>query len=221
MARLARALGEPTRIRMLTLLMDGRALTAKELAYGSGVEPATATAHLRRLAADALVAVRPQGRHKYFRLATPAVARCIEAMLVVARPRTSPTDEPPLAHEAARFCYDHLAGQLGIALAAGLVGRCWLEVERGAFAPTARGRAGFREFGIDLDALARGRRLLAPACLDWSERRDHVGGALGAALAGRLLELRWIRRPPTPRAVAVTPRGKDGLRASFGIDLPA
>jgi DNA-binding transcriptional ArsR family regulator len=219
--RLARVIGDPTRLRMLALLMDGRALTAKELAYGAGVGPATATSHLRRLLGDALVTVRAQGRHKYFRLGSPEVGRCIEMLMVVAQPGEARVAGPVDPQRAARFCYDHLAGKLGTGMADALVRRRRLEFRDGRFVPTRTGERWLRDFGLEAGALEKSRRQLAPACLDWSERRDHIGGALGAALAERLLSLRWIRRLPDSRAVVVTPAGRAGLTREVGFHFPA
>jgi len=222
MARLARALGEPARLRMLTLLMEGRALTAKEMAYGAGVEPATGTWHLRKLEDAGLVSVAAQGRHKYFRLASRPVARAVEALMAVA-----PRDErEPLARplhdpvRVARFCYDHLAGALGTGLAEVLASRGLLRPQGEALCLTVAGEAWCRSFGIGLAGLRRQRRRFAYACLDWSERRNHVGGALGAAIAERIVSLGWIARKRDSRVVLLTAAGKRGLRQSFGLKLP-
>jgi DNA-binding transcriptional ArsR family regulator len=213
----ARTLGDPTRMKMLILLMEGRALTAKELAYGAGVEPATATAHLKRLLDDRLIAVAVQGRHKYVRLASPDVAQLIELMLAVA-PRVALRRPQPRVEEKlrqARMCYDHLAGELGIGLADALVKQGLLRKEADAFAVTKRGAAWFAGLGIDLDAIRGKRRKFAAPCLDWSERRDHLGGALGAALAERLLDLGWIARKRNSRAVSLTEAGMRRLAEHF------
>ncbi len=221
-SRLARTIGDATRIRMLSLLMDGRALTAKELAYSSGVEPATATAHLRRLVGDRFLSARAQGRHKYFRLASPEVAHFIESLMAV-MPETRDLAQPGLGADpirAARFCYDHLAGRLGTRLTEALVKRGWLRQGRQAFTLTLAGRAAFHDFGIDLAQAQAGRRKFAYPCLDWSERRDHLGGALGAALALRLLALGWIVRGRDTRAVTLTPGGRRALARRFGVKMP-
>jgi DNA-binding transcriptional ArsR family regulator len=216
-SRIARTIGDPTRIRMLTLLMEGRALTAKELAHGTSVKPATATAHLRRLLADALVVSTPQGRHKYFRLASPQVAQCVEALLVVAVPAKAAPATPPHPIQQARFCYDHLAGRLSILITEALLKRDLLRLNGKSFVVTGRGERWFAKFGIDLPALAGGRRKFAYACLDWSERKDHLGGALGAAVAQRMLEAGWLRRRPGTRIATVTRLGGDALGSHFGI----
>lgn len=216
---LARTIGDPTRIKMLTLLMEGRALTAKELAYGAGVEPATATAHLKRLLEERLVSVAVQGRHKYVRLASPDVAQLMELMMAVAPRanvrRPAPRVEEKLRH--ARMCYDHLAGELGIGITDGLVKQGLLRKEEDAFAVTRKGAAWFGELGIDLDKTRGQRRKFASQCLDWSERRDHLGGALGAALAERLIDLGWIARKRNSRAVVVTAAGAAKLREELEL----
>lgn len=221
LARFARTFGDPTRIRMLTLLMEGRVLTAKELAYGSGVTPATATSHLRRLEDDRFVTATARGRHKHYRLRSPEVARLIESLMVVAPQAKSksalrPVDEPL---RAARFCYDHLAGRLGTRLTQALVGRGLLLEKNGAFVVTARGEAWFGALGLDLDALAHVRRRFAFPCLDWSEREDHLAGALGAALAERLLALGWVARTKRSRIVSITDTGRRSLVRRLGISL--
>lgn len=215
----ARTLGDPTRMKMLTLLMDGRALTAKEMAYGAGVEPATATAHLKRLLDDGLVSIAVQGRHKYVRLASPDVAQLMELMMVVA-PRVAVKRPVPRVEEKlrqARMCYDHLAGELGIGITDALVKQGLLRKEADTFTVTRRGAGWFGELGIDLDAVRGARRKFAAPCLDWSERRDHLGGALGAALAERLLDLGWIARKRNSRAVSVTEAGKRQLHRQLGV----
>ena len=218
LSEVAKAIGDPTRVRMLAQLMGGRAATAKELAYDAGVTPATATAHLRRLRRSALVEVRSQGRHKYFRLASPDVARCVEALMVIAPPPAVSSRTPERLREA-RFCYDHLAGRLGTAFLAALLKRRHLRATRDGFEVTPRGEEELAKLGVDVTAARTQRRKLAPACLDWSERRDHLGGALGAALAEALLAQRWIRRRPGTREVDVTPLGRQMLVKRFGITL--
>jgi DNA-binding transcriptional ArsR family regulator len=218
----AKILGDATRIRMLQLLMEGRALTAKELAYGAHVEPATATQHLRRLQEGGLVMVKAQGRHKYFRPASPLVAELMELLMVLAPDggvkSPSPRVEEPLRR--GRMCYDHLAGELGIGITEGLVKQGILRKEADAFAVTRRGGAWFAAFGIDLDAARGLRRKFAASCLDWSERRDHLGGALGAALAERLVDLGWIARKRNSRAVSVTEAGRRKLAEDFKLQFP-
>ena len=219
MARIAGTIGDPTRIRMLTLLMEGRALTAKELAYGAGVEPGTATTHLQRLLADSLVSSTMQGRHKYFRLTSPDVAACLEALMIVARPRVQETTQelPPIRR--ARFCYDHLAGRIAIGITEALLEQNILRRRADEYLVSKKGERWLTKFGIDLAEVAASRRKHAYACLDWSERKDHVGGALGAALAQRMVTAGWVRRKADSRVAVITTLGRKQLRAHFGITV--
>ena len=217
LAGVARAVGDPTRARMLALLMEGRSLVAKELAFGAGVEPATATAHLRRLEEARLLRWSRHGRNKIFRLASPEVARLVECLMVVAATPVSGVRLPPDPLRDARLCYDHLAGRLGIAVTDALLRRRHLIPQKDSFAVTDAGTRWFGKLGLDLEGLRALRRPLALRCLDWSERRDHLAGALGAALASRLVELGWIGRRRDSRAIAVTPAGKRGLAARLGV----
>ncbi len=200
---------------MLVLLMEGRALTAKELALGAGIEPATATSHLRRLLDDGLLQSTSQGRHKYFRFASGHVAALVEALMRVAPAgRAAAPRRPAEPIRAARMCYDHLAGTLGTGLLAALLKKRWLEADSDDAAQlriTARGDKALAALGLDLAAVRARRRQLACRCLDWSERRDHLGGALGAALAEHLTTARWIERQKHSRVVRVTPRGRQAL----------
>ncbi len=224
LAEVAALLGDAARANMMMALLDGRALTAGELAYAAHVSPQTASAHLAKLAAARLLVALPQGRHRYFRLASPHVARMIESVMVVAaldapprhRPR-SPRDE---ALRLARTCYDHLAGRLGVALADALVahGRVVLGDDGGEVTPA--GLALLRDLGADPGATG-GKRAFCRPCLDWTERRPHLAGAFGAALAERCFALGWIERLRDSRAVRITPKGRGGLRESFGLELGA
>ncbi|WP_119302170.1 ArsR/SmtB family transcription factor [Dongia deserti] len=213
----AKIIGDATRIRMLQLLMEGRALTAKELAYGARVEPATATQHLRRLQEGGLVSMKAQGRHKYFKLASAQVAELMELLMVLAPARNGRSVEPRIEEplRRGRMCYDHLAGELGIGITEALVKQGVLRQETDAFVLTRRGGAWFAALGIDVEAARALRRKFATSCLDWSERRDHLGGALGAALAERLVDLGWIARKRNSRAVTVTEAGWRKLAEHF------
>ena len=222
LARIASTIGDPRRIRMLALLMEGRALTAKELALGAGVEPATATAHLKRLLEDGLLESAAQGRHKYFRFASDQVAHLVESLMRVAprKPVVAAAAQDPMRQ--ARYCYDHLAGSLGTGLFTALERKGWLADETGdarQLQLTPRGTKALKAMGIDLEAARARRRLFACRCLDWSERRDHLGGALGAALAAHAQAQRWIERRKHSRAVAITPAGRQAWRA-LGLELP-
>jgi DNA-binding transcriptional ArsR family regulator len=216
--RVAATIGDPTRIRMLLLLMEGRSLTAKELAYGAGVEPATASAHLRRLEADALITSLSSGRYKYFGLRSPAVAEMIESLLVVApeKPADPRRSTVPENLRAARLCYDHLAGQLGTEVSEKLLSRGWLtqlDDTHGAYEVTPEGEQALAAIGVDVNTLRHGRRRFAYGCMDWSERRPHLAGALGAAVAERCIALGWLARHKHSRALSVTEAGQRELHA--------
>jgi DNA-binding transcriptional ArsR family regulator len=228
-AEVAALAGDPARAGMLHALMDGRALTASELARVAGIAPQTASGHLSRMIAAGLLGVEKQGRHRYHRLASPAVARMMESIMQVAssretsRPRLSvgPRDG---ALRAARTCYDHLAGHLGVALADALVAGGYAELASDAGLVTAAGIELFGRIGIDIDALLirRGKRptrVLCRPCLDWSERRPHLAGAVGAALCAHSFAQGWIRRIDGTRAVTITPKGQRVFREEFGARL--
>jgi DNA-binding transcriptional ArsR family regulator len=223
LAEIAALMGDVARANILSALMDGRALTASELAWHSGVSAQTASGHLAKLSDGNLIAMTRQGRHRYYRLASPEVAQAIEALMSVAsfgpkrhRP-TGPRDE---ALRQARTCYDHLAGRLGIALADSLTARGHLVLSESAGVVTDEGHRFLCTVGIDLDAGRAGKRAICRTCLDWSERRPHLAGRLGAALCGRAFDLGWIERVRDSRAVAVTPAGRSGFKEAFGIELP-
>lgn len=217
-AGVAALLGDPARANMLTALMDGRALTVSELARAAGVALPTASGHLSKLDGAGLVTAEKQGRHRYYRLSDPDVAVVLEGLMGLAqrtgavRVRTGPKDD---ALRAARVCYDHLAGERGVALMLGLTGRAWL-TEGADPAVTPAGRDAFAGLGIDIDGLAAGRRPVCRTCLDWSERRSHLGGALGAAILETVLGRGWARRGDE-RVIAFTPQGGRAFDAAFGL----
>jgi DNA-binding transcriptional ArsR family regulator len=217
LARLAGAVGDARRIQMLALLMEGRALTAKELALGAGITPATATAHLRRLLDDGLLASTSQGRHKYFRLASEQVAQLVESLMRVAPARKPGPAQTAQPIRQARYCYDHLAGGLGTGLLALLLHKGWLvnnpaDLKAKQLELTPKGTRGFTGLGVNLPDTRARRRQFACRCLDWSERRDHLGGALGAALAEQSQAERWIERKKHSRVVTVTALGQAQLQ---------
>lgn len=215
LAGLAALIGEPARARMLMSLMGGSALTATELALEADVAPSTASAHLARLTEGRVLAIEKQGRHRYFRLFDSAIAELLEELIGVAarnghpRRRTGPAD--PVLRRA-RVCYDHLAGERGVWLLAQLRERKVLD---GRDALTPGGESFLADFGIDVDALAASRRPLCRPCLDWSERRHHLGGSLGAALLARMFALQWARREEGGRAVLFTRSGEAALQRSL------
>lgn len=218
MAAVAALLGDPARANILTALMDGRALTAKELAFAAHVSPQTTSGHLARLTDANLLTVEKQGRHRYFRLASPLVGQMLESVMAVAGP------EPgrPIAWRGgealrtARTCYDHLAGRLGVALADSLTEAGHVALSQDGGEVTERGHAFLSDFGAEPVA---GKRVFCRPCLDWSERRPHIAGRLGAALACRCLDLGWIERQRDSRAVTITPVGGRGFADTFGIRL--
>ena len=211
-ATIAALIGDPARANMLSALVDGRALTASELAGAAGVAAPTASGHLARLTAAKLICVERQGRHRYFRLADDDVAGVLEALMGLAertgatRVHAGPRDA---ALRASRICYDHLAGARGVALFGDAVG-AGLIAGAGDLVLTDKGRATFTAFGIDLPTLERGRRPMLRPCLDWSERRSHLGGALGAAVLTHLLARGWARRG-VGRVIVITPAGDRAL----------
>ena len=217
MATVAALLGDPARANMLAALLDGRALTAKELAFAAHVTPQTASGHLAQLTDASLLSGEKQGRHRYFRLASPLVGQMLESVMAVAGP------EPRLvawrggeALRTARTCYDHLAGRLAVALADSLTAAGHLALSLDGGEVTDTGLAFLRDFGAEPDA---GRRVFCRPCLDWSERRPHIAGRLGAALAARCLALRWIERQRDSRAVTITAAGIEGFAGTFGIEV--
>ncbi len=224
-ARTAALVGDPARAGMLAVLMDGRALTAAELARAANVTPQTASGHLAQLVEAGLLAVERQGRHRYHRLAAPAVARMLEGVMAVAAVPAVAAPRPPGPRDAAlreaRTCYDHLAGRLAVAMTDALVARGAVELGADGGALTPEGEVFLRGLGVDLDGAARGsrRRVFCRPCLDWSERRPHLAGALGAALLTTGLDRGWLRRSAGSRAVAVTPGGRLALAQAFGAEI--
>ncbi|MBI5255466.1 MAG: helix-turn-helix transcriptional regulator [Burkholderiales bacterium] len=221
-ARIAALIGDTARAEMLSALMGGQALTATELATQAGITKQTASAHLARLVEARLLQVQAQGRHRYYQLADEDVARLLESLMGVAfragavRLRSSPR-EPALRQ--ARVCYDHLAGDQGVQAFERLLARRLITPDAQQPALTPAGAAFFQDFGIDVDALAHQRRPLCRRCLDWSERRHHLGGSIGAALLQRLLALGWARRQAGSRVIAFTPMGERHWRERF--ELPS
>lgn len=217
-APIAALIGDPTRSLMLVALMDGRALTVSELANATGITIQTASEHLSRLAEAGLTSVEKQGRHRYYRLAGSDVAELIEGLMGVAHRARSQgvvTGPRSLALREARVCYDHLAGERGVTLLDALRTAGHLRGDAD-IALTASGASFLTDFGIAVAELSRGRRPMCRTCLDWSERRNHLGGSLGAALLQQFLTRHWVR-PTEGRALALTPKGKQGFAQYFGI----
>jgi DNA-binding transcriptional ArsR family regulator len=230
-AEIAALVGDPARARMLNALMDGRALTASELAAVAGITAQTGSGHLGQMVTAGLISVEKQGRHRYHRLATPSIAGMLEAIMQVAaelqppaKPlRTGPRDA---GLRAARTCYDHFAGRLGVALADGLITLGHIELTVDAGLVTDTGNDFFANLGIELSQgrTVKSGRVLCRPCLDWSERRPHLAGVLGAALCRHSFAQGWVRRydgpgtgmaTSTKRAVVITPKGQQVFREQF------
>ena len=224
-ARIGALLGDPARTHMLTALMGGEALTAGELAREAGITPQTASSHLAKLTGGALVTPRRQGRCVYYALASAEVAELMESLAGLAalaghrRVRPGPRDP---AMRRARVCYDHLAGELGVAMLDALAHRGAIEDRGGALSLTEGGAGFVRAFGVPETALAGGgRRPVCKACLDWSVRRSHLAGTLGAALLTRIYDLGWARRLEGGRVVAFSAPGLAAFERTFEIRAAA
>lgn len=220
LARLAGAIAEPARARMLCCLLDGHARTVTELAAVGEVAASTASAHLARLKEQRLVESVAQGKHRYFRLAGSEVAAVLEGLLVVAgAPASEFRPTAPSRLRAARTCYDHMAGTAGVALHDRLHAQGWLHAaaEGGVYELTAEGAIALESLGLDIEGARSSRRRFACACLDWSERRPHLGGALGAAWLQLSLRRGWVRQELDGRALALTPRARREMPELFGL----
>ena len=218
-ARIAGAIGEPARARMLFCLMDGHARTSTELAVVADVSTSTASAHLNRLKEERLVKVITQGKHRFYSLEGPKVARVLEGLSVlVDQPHGKFVPNTPTRLRAARVCYDHLAGHLGVSLHDRFKDLRWIaRLTDDAYDLTAEGIKALESLGVDVEELRKLRRRFAYACLDWSERRPHIGGALGSALLHAALKKKWITRDLDSRAIQVTNAGRRELLARFEI----
>jgi DNA-binding transcriptional ArsR family regulator len=218
---IAAAIGEPARARMLYYLVDGHAHTSTELAAAAEVGASTASAHLQLLRTEGLVKVFAQGRHRYYSLEGPHVAAVLEALSVLAgRPRHAFAPSTPDHLRAARSCYDHIAGTLGVALHDRFKTLGWLSeasAKEHSYEVTREGANAFRGLGIDVDGTRALRRRFAFACVDWSERRPHLGGALGAAVLNIALKQKWVVRDLDSRALEVTSRGRREMAVRLGL----
>jgi DNA-binding transcriptional ArsR family regulator len=224
-ASIAALIGDPARANMLGALMHGGALTPSELALEAGVTKQTASAHLSKLAQGGLVAVEAHGRHRYYRLADHDVADLLETLMGVAarakalRVRPGPS-EPALRH--ARVCYDHLAGELGVSVFDSFIRNKWLTLSKGKYTLTRLGRAKVSSFGVELSDLEVGARPLCRGCLDWSVRRHHLAGSVGAALLDQIYARGWAKKQRGPsRVVEFTRPGEAMLRRAFALPADA
>lgn len=227
-AAVARLLANPARSAVLDALMDGRPRAAGELARLADVRPSTISEHLAALVAGELLTVVSAGRHRYYELTGPAVAEALEALSLICP--TTPVRSLREANgtrslQLARSCYDHLAGALGVALLDAMLGRDWLAPDYGpagpGFAVEPRGEIGLDRLGVDIEACRRARRQFARPCLDWTERRMHLAGALGAGVSAALRDCGWLRRGGSDRGLRITDDGVTGLRSTFAIDASA
>lgn len=221
-SEIASLIGDPGRTAMLLALLDGADLPASELAYRAGVSPQAATAHLKKLVGAGLLAVRPAGRHRLFRLASADVAHALETLATLARPAKvvalHQSSAAARLHEA-RSCYDHLAGRLGVAITERLIERRALRRSDEEFTLTTSGLRFFEEFGVDVAAARASRRRFARACLDWTERRPHLGGSLGASLLDAFFARRLVARNATDRSLRITPEGRSILARELRLDF--
>jgi DNA-binding transcriptional ArsR family regulator len=217
-SRIAAAIGEPARVRMLYSLMDGHARTSTELAMVAGVAPSTASVHLHRLKTERLVRLLVQGKHRYYSLESPQVAAALEGLSVLAggaRPQFTP--HTPARLRAARTCYDHMAGTLAVLLHDHFHLNGWLSKN---YDLTVDGEQAAAALGIDVEATRKLRRRFAYGCLDWSERRSHIGGAFGAALLHAALRKKWVTQDLDSRALEITPFGRREMLRRFGLEMP-
>ncbi|MGM1048980.1 MAG: ArsR/SmtB family transcription factor [Bacillota bacterium] len=221
-AIVATLVSEASRAAILTVLLDGRFHPASELAYLAGIKPQTASFHLTKMVDANVVTVEKQGRHRYYGIRNHEVAQIMESFLSIAPPieiKSLKQASEDKAMRLARTCYDHLAGNLGVQLTDSLIKTGVIYEEKDRFTVTEKGEEFFKSFQIDLEWVKKKRRSFSHKCLDWSERRHHLAGALGNSLLERLLELNWVQRLPKTRAIKITSEGKHGLKEIFLIDV--
>lgn len=223
-ARIAGAIGEPARARMLFCLMDGHARTSTELAIVADVSTSTASAHLNRLKAERLVKVMTQGKHRFYSLEGSKVARVLEGLSVLAdQPRRKFVPNTPTRLRAARVCYDHIAGTLGVQLHDRFKELKWISSALNgagdAYELTAAGEKALDALNVNVQEMRSSRRRFAYACLDWSERRPHIGGALGSALLDAAVKRKWVTKDLDSRAIRITNVGRREMLARFGLEV--
>lgn len=219
LSQVAGAIAEPARTKMLCALMDGHARTSTEMAVIAQVSASTASAHLARLKDDGLIQLHTQGRHRYYSLTGPHIAQAIEGLMVISRQSAKAfVPNTPSRLQFARTCYDHMAGTLAVQLHDHFIAAGWLTGE-GTYQLSPAGETAMLELGIDLTALHAQRRRFACGCLDWSMRRPHLAGALGAALLNSAICKEWLTQDLDSRALALTPKGRRALVTRFGIQV--
>jgi DNA-binding transcriptional ArsR family regulator len=221
-AEIAALVGDPARANILAALMGGRALTATELSHAAGVSPQTTSGHLGKLNDGRLIACVKQGRHRYYRIATHKVAEMLEGIMAVvadAPPRHRPPSKIDDAMRIARTCYDHFAGKLGVGLTDALTAHGHVALTDQGGEVTESGLTFFENFGVDLAEARSRKRIFCRPCLDWTVRRPHLGGSVGAVLAQRCFDLGWLEHMRDSRALTITRAGRRGLSETFGLTL--
>ncbi|WP_152654982.1 helix-turn-helix transcriptional regulator [Oceanobacillus sp. CFH 90083] len=221
-AEVAALLSEPSRAIILTTLLDGRFHTAGELARMAAIQPQTASHHLTKLEQNNLITMEKHGRYRYYQLVNEDIAQIIEGFLTISRPaeiRSFSQSKQAKALQRARTCYDHLAGNLGVMVTEAMVQADYLDKTDKDFIVTEHGERFFYDFGLDLSSIKKKRRAFSRMCLDWSERKHHLAGALGCAFTTQLFELGWIERVPSIRAVEVTQKGAAGFKKYLSLDV--
>jgi DNA-binding transcriptional ArsR family regulator len=214
-------IGDPIRSIVLWTLLDGRAYTATELAICADTSPQNISMHLSKLVQAELLTVESQGRHRYYRFSRQEVAYAVEALANLIPPKNevkvTTTDMSDVKY--CRTCYDHLAGKVGVLITEKLILQKMMELQNKTYGLTAKGNKFFKEFGIDTDGLKNKRRFFAKPCLDWSERKYHLSGSLGAALLDSMLHADWIRRKKNSRAIIITSKGQSEMYNKFKISI--
>ena len=223
LSRIAGAIAEPARTKMLCSLMDGHARTSTEMAVIADVSASTASAHLARLKEDGLIKLHTQGRHRYFSLADAHVAQAIEALMVISRnAQTQFVSTAPSRLQLARTCYDHMAGSLAVQLHDYFIDAGWLSMPvagDGTYQLSVEGEKAMTGLGVEIETVRAQRRRFACSCLDWSMRRPHLAGALGAAVLQAVISRKWVIQDLDSRALALTPKGRKELYGRFGITV--
>jgi DNA-binding transcriptional ArsR family regulator len=220
-SHIASLIGDPVRSRIMWALLDGRSYTATELAIHSDTSLPNISMHLNKLVTANILSVKKQGRHRYFNYSRPEVSYAVEALAGLMTTNTIKDQDLPeeVPVRFCRTCYDHLAGRVGVSVAESLARKKYTVVSEQNITITPKGNVFFQSLDIDIVKLQHEKRAFARTCLDWSERKDHIGGALGSAMLSRFLAKDWIRRTKNSRAVIVTAKGRKGFLDGLGLDL--